>query len=414
MGDKTIKGLADELSKASDTPKEAPVEAPVEAAVKEAPVQAAPIKEAPKEAPKAEPVKDNFDWSRINKILGRDEQTGFKDEDSFKKFFEETNGKVGKLTEYEQALEARKTQDLEYQAIMEHVKANEGVYDPKNTIFKGDEVAMKKYLLAQALKDRGMNENVINRALDPNFAQMESLDVIAIGRQLESTRLSGKEDAIKKNVLREVVPNFDEFIQEGKSVSEIVQGLTPEQKVELDMEADRYITKVRTTVEGIQIPEVADPIKKILELTRTQRETATQLKAAWESKETTDKLNQKLDTLTLSHEGYEFPYKMSETDKAVLAQSIALAAAVKGVALNEDNVNAMVADAKAQFIGKNAGKLFSAAMKQVELKSNEKIEKEVYNGTPTDIQRVKETKEETNTLDSAFEKQFKRRDVRNR
>jgi hypothetical protein len=392
MADKGIQNIVDEfvskdpakveeqIQKQADESAKKSAEETTQKVVEQTKVES---KQETKKAP-VEEVKTEFDWSKINQLMGRDEESAFKTEEDFKTFFEEVSGKAGKTAEYEKILEERKAKDEEYQTLMDYIQQNEGKYDPLNSVFKGDKEAMKRYFVAESLKQNGYNKSVVDRVMGADLDQMDSMDVIILGRQLKSKRLIGKDESIKRNVLREVgvdVDNEEFNIRDMK--------LTSDQQADLDAEADEVASEIRRAIDSVQIPETADPIKKILETTKTRKESQQQLHEAWTGQEATDKLKEKLDILKFEHEGYEFKYKMSDAEKTSLLKEIALDAAIQGKEVNEENLKLYSEAAKQRFASRNLGKLFSAAAKQIQLKSKEQIEKDVYSGKKADIAREK-------------------------
>lgn len=385
------------------------VNPPKENPVKEGPVASKEEVKEEKPAEKSEKVADEY-WTKLNPLLGRNEENSFTSEEDVKTFFEELNGRAGKASDYEKEMDVLKSRGDEYNALMKHIQDNEGTYDPKNSMFGGDEDAMKRHFISTELEKNGLNKSVIDRVLDPNIDNMDALDVITIGRQLNSKRLTGKDQLVKEAILKEIGVD----IEDGQSIKEAYKNLSGTQQTQLEMEADKIVNEIKKTVNSVEIPEVADPIKKILEDHKSHKENVTKLAEDWKSNETSEKLNAKLETVKFSHEGFDFEYKMSDGEKESLIKEIVVDAAIRGKELNEDNIAAMSQLAIQRFAGKNMGKLFSAASKQFEMKSKETIEKEVFNGKKSDMQKEKtEQSPTTHPFETGMNKVFSGKDVRN-
>ena len=385
-------------------PQKAPETTPQQEAQQETPPvepeKAPDATEPPVEQPPEPPT---FDWAGVNEMLERGEEDSFKDKEGFIAFIEELKGKAGKATELEDEMTGLRSKGEDYEALSKALSDSEGKYDELNSVFKGDKDAYQRYHLAQGLIAAGKNRAVVDAVLDPNFENMPALDVIALGKQLDSKRVTGKVDDIKKAVLTERGYDWKEAMEDGKSFNEVVADLPSEMKTNLEMEADRITNDIKGVVGSVEIPEPVDPIKNVLKTNQTRRETAEKLKESWESKEVAQKVSEKLDTVKLSHEGFEFDYKLSDDEKANLLKEVPLMAAIKGKELSDENIASEVEAAHRAFIGANASKLLSAAMKQVELKSKEKTEEDSYNGKPMDTQREKETSEKPSDIDSLLD-----------
>lgn len=379
-------------------------------------VQEQPTEQTPQDTPpvetKTEPTPQQIDWlTEFNKTVGREGESAFKNAESVKTFFDEMNGRVG---EYEQKLNESKGWEDKYNALEQMVKEHEGKYDQLNTVFKGDKDAMKRFYIAEGMKAQNVNPNIVNKVIDPSLKDKSSVELAVLGRQINSPRLSGKEAAIKEMLLREVGFNVEEAREEGKSVDQMFDSLSASQMAEFDAEADEVLSNVNKLISSIEIPETADPIRNILEGRKTQLETAEALKATWSGKEATQKIIPKLENIKLSHEGFEFPYKMSEAEMVPYLQEIAIKAALQGKEFNEENLTNLVDRAHRSFIGDNYAKILSAALKQAEVKSKEQIEKDVYNGKQSGIQKENNSNENPQSWADIWEQRAKKKDVRNR
>jgi hypothetical protein len=279
-----------------------------------------------------------------------------------------------------------RSQVEEYNALFKEVEEHPEKYDPK-VMFDGNEEALQRALLGEALKKKGVNPSVVDRILDPKFEGMDSLDIISVGAQLKNARLTGQDDAIKKNILSRLGVSFENEDGDKISLSEVISSLTPEQKVGLEMEAGKIVDEVKGLVSQVEVPEAPNFARKILDDSKTRKEKAQQLADAWQGKEVADKLSKELDVVDLSYEGLDFKYKVDELDKADLLKTTLLRAALERREVSEENITKLAEEAKASYIGRNAKKIYSAAIKQAKTQTDEKVEKEVYNGKKSDMSR---------------------------
>lgn len=405
MIDEGLRGIMDEFGNAdpnksvADKEIEKNVQSDVEKVVADTKEEPKPDETKKEEAPQV------LNWELLNTIVGGDNKIS--SETDLKTFLEELNGRASKSGDLEKQLNDLQSKLSEQQALIEYIEGNEGSFDPKNTLFNGDEQLMKRTLITRALVAQGYNENVVSRALDPNLENMDALDVIAIGRQLKSKRLTGKEQVIKENALREIGVDLEEGYEEA------VRNLSPAQRAQLDMQADEIVNEIQNVLTNTTVPEVADPVKKILEAKKARSDKAEQLKSEWESEKVTTSLTDQLQNIDLSYGETDFKYNLSEQDQQALLKEIALDSTLRGNDANKENIDAAVQRAKERFIGRNASKILAAAYQQASLKAKEDIEKKTYNGTQTDITREPDQTSKTNPLADAIDKMFSGRDVKN-
>lgn len=330
---------------------------------------------------------------KINEYSGRE----FKSDDEIKTFFEETKTKTGRVDELSQELDQWKTEREAYNELVKYLDENRDKHDPLNAFFGGDSDKMKRHVITEALVAQGKNRDVVGKLIGADLNKIDSLSLLSLNDQLESTRLSGKDVETRKMILSDIGVDIDD-----PEMDIYNPKLTPEQQAKLDSRAGRIEKDLKNLMDQVQIPDVPNPVKDALSKVETTRSNAAKLTESWSDKGITEKLSKELDKIEIA--GVEF--EIDEKDKPGLLKEIAVDAARHGKEVNEENITLYLKAAKQHYVSKNIEKIISIAQQQRDAVLREEYDKKVYNGKPINTKESPEAKSDsTKKLEDALRRQ---------
>ena len=327
------------------------------------------LKTDDKKPPEDKPTETPEYISKLKEFTGQE----FTSEDDVKNYFTESTKKLSEVEKLSKAVEEGKTQKAAYEELVNYLDENRDKHDPKNTMFGGDEEKMKRFMIGNALTKAGKNPDVVGKLLSADLGTMSPLELISLSNQLESKFLSGKDTEVKRMILKDIGVDIDD---EDFNISNPT--LTSEQKTALELKAGKIEIELQGAIDGVEIPEISDPVKNAYDLIETRNSKTKELTEAWSNEGVAKTLGDSLDNVEILGTQFE----INSEEKAKIVQEMVLDAALHGYEVTDENKQTLIAAAKYQYIRDHFEQILSVDRQQREAELKEDFDKKTYNAKP--------------------------------
>ena len=327
------------------------------------------LKTDDKKPPEDKPTETPEYISKLKEFTGQE----FTSEDDVKNYFTESTKKLSEVEKLSKAVEEGKTQKAAYDELVKYLDENRDKHDPKNTMFGGDEEKMKRFMIGNALTKAGKNPDVVGKLLSADLGTMSPLELISLSNQLESKFLSGKDTEVKRMILKDIGVDIDD---EDFNISNPT--LTSEQKTALELKAGKIEIELQGAIDGVEIPEISDPVKNAYDLIETRNSKTKELTEAWSNEGVAKSLGDSLDNVEILGTQFE----INSEEKAKIVQEMVLDAALHGYDVTDENKQTLIAAAKYQYIRDHVEQILSVDRQQREAELKEDFDKKTYNAKP--------------------------------
>jgi hypothetical protein len=306
---------------------------------------------------------------------------------------EDLKNAFSSLKEFESVKKQHDELQNSYNVIVDEFKKFVEANDPIKQFGSAD--AYKAELTAKALAKGSTNEGVVyaaNRIARSDLNTMENLDVVSLGWQYDSPKFAGKDDIVKKSILKELGVDDDILMEAGRA--EDIE-LTPEQELKLSRLAVNEKDRFNTVKSKVEIPAQNDfnnIINQRNDQLKAAQERLESLKTGWttEANRIADlvKTIQITDKDEKGEEIVDFTFEVDSEFKKGIPKMVVDYALQNNIEPTQENAKAIAELVGGIYQLQNREKIFRAYKKEVLSKIREQVGKDQYNGRPINTQEA--------------------------
>lgn len=267
---------------------------------------------------------------------------GVKDEEELKAFIDKGRNYDSTVGEYETKLSDFNEKSAYYEELENSVKdiAEKFKNWTSNERFR---LAHAAEQIAGSNKDFNAAVRVVSNDLD----KMSDIDVLVLQKQLNTPGSEGDADMIKAFLVKRLGVDVKAVEEEKEKPFDLNTDLTPEQKIELKMDAASARTTLNDLKANVQYEELPDPLKNVSDKAKEKQERVEALKTQWATEAKRIAESRALDTIEYFSENekgekvLDFSYKIDSDYKNKVINMVVEYAAKKGLDVSPENVDAI-------------------------------------------------------------------------
>jgi len=377
--------------KPEEKTEEKPKEAKEEEKKEEKPEEKAEEKteEAKEEIPEKTETSEYNLLTEINKTFEKD----FKDEDSVRSLFNE--GK--EISQYKKDVEVVKKESDYYKGIIKELASE---MDPMK-MYDGDKETYKAAYISRQIKG-GRSETVVNKVVkncvSGKIDEMSDIDVLVLETEFDIPGKEGRVKGIKESIFEsDLGIDFEQYKDKKEKDFDVFNpDISSAQDITLGRLAAKARARLKSAVEGVEIPEQKDVLKDVEENWTKAQEKQKQLEQSWEieSKRIADGF------LEIKEPGKEkdgFVLEVDSKFREVIQSKVKDRIVERGIEPTRENVEAIVKELQERYISEVIGVWNFAGLYSAGKLAEQ--QKKFHNKTHSDKSRIEETKTEAGVKD---------------
>jgi hypothetical protein len=278
----------------------------------------------------------------------------------------------------------------------------------ESSLFGSDE----EYKIYKTATKFGLDKDfgVVQRLIRNDLNKLPDLDMVALQWQYEMPRFVGKDDYVKKGILKDVGVDVDDPDFDMNDIQ-----LSPDQDLKLARMAQTARTNFNTIKNSVQIEPRVDPKQRINERLSQRQARVEQLNQSW-SKEAKG-IASALDKISITDKNekgedvVEFIYEVDAEFKDNIPGIIAHYAVTNNVDPTPENVARATKLLLDSYFVTNRDKIMKAYKNDAVTKLRDQLDKERFNGQPinkTEAPLITKKPDEAEEVNSIASQLFKR------
>lgn len=338
-------------------------------------------------APVETPAPTSIKIDEINSWLGSQNIShSIQSEDELKTIFSSLNELESYKKKADEFSSLKEVHDLVIDEFKKHIEAN----DPIKQFGSAD--AYKAELTARALSKGSASEPVkfiSSRIAQSDLNSLSDLDVVSLGWQYDAPKFAGKDDDIKKAIMKEL--GVEDSLLEEYAPGDI--NLSPDQELKLSrlavQERDRFNavkTKVEVPAQRDFDSLINEKITKRGEEIKATQERIAAMKQGWTNE--ANRLAGLISTVEIVDKGedgsnvVDFSFEVDAEFKKEIPGMVLNYALQNNLQPTQENVQAVAELVKGVYQLKSRETIFRAYKKEIESKLREQFGKDQHNARP--------------------------------